>query len=195
MVHQCAQFSKDPRKSHGEAVNRIGRYFKATEKMVIYISPCENNINLWSDADFGGNWFPEEAKYDSDMARSRSGFVVSYLGCPVMWKSQLQTDISLISNDSEYIVIIKALHNTINIIDIIKLTKSLGYNVGTVLPTGLCKLSEDNIGALTLYRDPAMRPRTKNINLKYHHLSAYIANYTVSIISIYSSKKPVDMLT
>ena len=73
--------------------------------------------------------------------------------------------------------------------------KALRYNVGTVSSTELFKLFEYNSGVLTLAQAPTMRPRTKNINLKYHHLSAYIANYTVSIISIDSSKKPVDMLT
>ena len=54
--------------------------------MGIYIRPRDRNAKVWVDADFSGNWFPEEAKDDSDTARSFSGFFVSYLGCPVMWK-------------------------------------------------------------------------------------------------------------
>ena len=54
--------------------------------MGICIQPSESDMILWSYADFRINWFPEESKDDSDTARSCSGFVVSYLGCPVMRK-------------------------------------------------------------------------------------------------------------
>ena len=47
-----------------------------------------------------GNWFSEVFKGDSDTARYRSVFVVSYLGFTIMWKSQLQTEISLRFTDS-----------------------------------------------------------------------------------------------
>ena len=59
--------------------------------MGIHILPRDSDVNVWTDVDFSGNSFPEEAKDDSDTERSRSVFVVSYLGCSVMWKSQLQT--------------------------------------------------------------------------------------------------------
>ena len=68
--------------------------------MFIYIGPCDSDVKVWEDADFSSNWFPEEYKDNSDMARYRSGFFVSSLGCPVIWKSQLLTWISLISTDS-----------------------------------------------------------------------------------------------
>ena len=65
------------------------------------ICPCVSNVKVWADANFSCNWFPKEAKHDSDTARSFSGFFVSYLGCPVIGKLQLKTDISLSSTDSE----------------------------------------------------------------------------------------------
>ena len=72
--------------------------------------------------------------------------------------------------------------------------KSLGYNVGTFSSTVLCKLFEDNIGALTLDQDPATSPRKKLINMKYHHLREKVANYSISVLPIESSKQPEDML-
>ena len=59
--------------------------------MGIYIRPHESDSEVWADADLSGNYFPEEAKDDSDTARSRSLFVVSYLECTFMWKSQPHT--------------------------------------------------------------------------------------------------------
>ena len=119
-MYQCAQFLENPIKPHGEAVKRIGIYLKGTDLMVIHIRPRDGNFKVWAYADFGGNWFPEEDKYDSNTARSCLGFVVSYLVCPVMWKLQLQTEISLRSTESEYITLIQSLRKTIPIIDILK---------------------------------------------------------------------------
>ena len=73
---------------------------KGTDKMGIYIRPRDRNVQVWEASGFRGNWFPEEDKYDSDIARYCSGFVVSYFGCPVMWKSKLQTEISISSTYS-----------------------------------------------------------------------------------------------
>ena len=38
-VHQCARFSEAPKKSHAEAVKRIGRYLLATRDKGIIIHP------------------------------------------------------------------------------------------------------------------------------------------------------------
>ena len=133
--------------------------------MGIYIHPRKSNGNVWEDANLRGDWFEEEAKENSDTARYHLGFVVSYLGCPVMWRFQLQTEIFLSSIDSEYIALSQALRNIINIIYILKEMKAPGYNVGTVSPTVLCNLFEDNSRALKLARAPGMRPRIKNINV------------------------------
>ena len=80
MVHQCAQFSEDPRKPHGKTVKRMGVYFKGTEKMGIYIHPRDSDVKVWADSDFSGNWFPEEAKDDLDMALSWIGICCIVLG-------------------------------------------------------------------------------------------------------------------
>jgi hypothetical protein len=91
-VHQCARFAVNPRKEHGEAVKRIGRYLKGTRTMGYVMRPNNEQFQLWADADFSGNW-----------TRSRTGYVIAFLGCSIMWKSQLQTEIALSSCESEYI--------------------------------------------------------------------------------------------
>ena len=72
--------------------------------------------------------------------------------------------------------------------------KALGYNVGTFLPAVLCKLFGDNSRGLKLVRAPTMRLRTKHTNGKYHHLRAYVANSTISVLPTNSYNQPVDML-
>ena len=53
------------------------------------------------DADFSGNWDLKES-LDRDTARSQHGYIVMYAGCPINWKSQLQTEIASSSTESEY---------------------------------------------------------------------------------------------
>ena len=56
-VHQCARFSENPRKSHAEAVKRIGRYLLHTRDKGLIIRPNDLwQFDCWVDADFVGNW-------------------------------------------------------------------------------------------------------------------------------------------
>jgi hypothetical protein len=49
-------------------------------------------------------------------------------------------------------------------------------------PPGVhCKAFKDNLGALEMARMPKMRPRTRHINVKYHHFREAVAAKRVSI--------------
>ena len=43
-----------------------------------------------------------------------------------------------------------------------------------IQPVVKCTAFEDNSGALELARSPKMRPRTKHINVKYHHFRSHV---------------------
>jgi hypothetical protein len=138
------------------------------------MKPTADHFRVWADADFSGNWISEESKEDSSTARSRTGYIVTFLGCPILWKSQLQTEIALSSCESEYIALSQALRKVI-IMSLIQEMKDHHFNDNTSIPTVRCTLFEDNSGALTLAKAPAMRPLTKHINNKYHHFrSTYL---------------------
>jgi hypothetical protein len=127
----------------------------------------DDSFQVWVDADFCGNWIKEESMEDPDTARSRTGYVVKFLGCPIMWKSQLQTEIALSSCESEYIALSQALRRVIPAMHLIQEMKKYHYHNTPSVPNVHCTLFEDNSGALTLAKAPAMRPRTKHINIKY----------------------------
>ena len=83
-THQCARFSSNPRKEHGEAVKWLGRCLRATRDKGVCIRPTDDAFKVWADADFSRNLIPEEDEDKPDTARSRSGYIMSYLGCPVL---------------------------------------------------------------------------------------------------------------
>jgi hypothetical protein len=194
-VHQCARFSENPKEEHGKAVKHIGRYLLKTRKMGTIFNPNDEQFTVYADADFSGNWKPDEAEGNSDTAKSRTGFVIVFMNCVISWKSKLQTEVALSTTEAEYIALSQALRKTIPIMQLVNEMKELGYPLMTVLPTVKCTLFEDNSGALTLARAPAMRPRTKHINIKYHHFRMHVASGAIDIQKIGTEDQPADMLT
>ena len=94
-VHQCARFSIDPRISHEKAVKRIDRYLLATKGRGIKFAPkLDKGLECDVDADFAGNWAKTDAD-NPDNVLSRTEFVIFYAGCPIIWASRMQTEISL----------------------------------------------------------------------------------------------------
>jgi hypothetical protein len=87
-------------------VKWIGRYLKGTKDLgMIYKSELEKGLEVYVDASFAGNWDKEDAEWDADTARSRTGYIVMYAGCPIIWASKLQGEIALSSTESEYLAI------------------------------------------------------------------------------------------
>eukprot|EP00804_Cyclotella_cryptica_P018714 CCRYP_007209-RC/>CCRYP_007209-RC protein AED:0.30 eAED:0.29 QI:0/0/0/1/0/0/2/0/483 len=94
-VHQCARYTFRPTRKHELALIRIGRYLKGTMDKGLILSPSdEARIDCFPDADFAGLYGHEDSQ-DPHCARSRTGFVILAFGCPVLWKSRLQTEIAL----------------------------------------------------------------------------------------------------
>jgi hypothetical protein len=118
-----------------------------------------------------------------------------YMGCPITWASKIQTEIALSSTESEFIGLSQALRNTIPLMELIKELKAHGFNMISVTPKIHCKVFEDNSGAIEIANVPKMRPRTKHINIKYHHFRDYVERGEITIQQIASEDQPADMLT
>eukprot|EP00956_Cyclotella_meneghiniana_P010998 scaffold15408_cov41-Cyclotella_meneghiniana.AAC.16 len=94
-VHQCARYTFKPTRRHELALIRIGRYLKGTQgKGLIMYPDASRGIDCYPDADFAGLYGQEDSQ-DPHCARSRTGYVILAFGCPVLWRSKLQTEIAL----------------------------------------------------------------------------------------------------
>jgi hypothetical protein len=83
-VHQCVRVSESPRESHAEAVLHICRYLILTQEQGINLDPKDgNSFEIYADADFCGNWNMATNMNDVRMAKSRTGYIISFLGCPI----------------------------------------------------------------------------------------------------------------
>ena len=95
LVHQCARFSANPKLIHERALKRIIRYLKGTKDKGTILSPDPSKgIVCYVDADFAGG-YSNKTKDDPISVYSRTGYVMMYFGCPLIWVSKLQSEISL----------------------------------------------------------------------------------------------------
>ena len=194
-AHQCARFTENPRREHGQAVRWIARYLKGTRNKGIIMKPkLSKELEMYVDADFAGNWKQKESD-NRDNARSRHGYIISFKNCPILWKSQLQGEIALSSTESEYIGISYGLRDAIPIMECLKEMQDRGVKIKEVRSTIRCRVFEDNSGALEMATVHKYRPRTKHINVKYHHFRDYVTRGEVVIKPINTKQQPADILT
>ena len=195
IVHQCARFTASPKREHGQAINWLGRYLKGTsDKGTIFKPKRGKGLQIWVDADFCGNWDKTETQ-DRDTARSRHGYIITYNDCPIVWKSQLQTEIALSSTESEYTGLSYALREAIPLMELLKELKAAGFPIERTTPTVLCEVFEDNSGALEIATNHKFRPRTKHLNVKLHHFRDYVTRGDIVIRPIRTDQQRADYLT
>jgi transposase InsO family protein len=196
-VHQCARYTFNPTKKHVNALKRIGRYLKGTRGKGIILRPSTNlQIECYPDADFAGLYNHEDSQ-DPHCVRSRTGYVILLAGCPVLWKSKLQTEIALSTMEAEYVALSQSCKDLFPLLDQIN---ELGAAVG--LPISKESLLhttiyEDNVGALTLGRlEPKrMTPRSKHYAIKYHWFREQIGPRNIKLVKVDTKNQLGDIFT
>ena len=196
ITHQCARFAETPKESHAKALRWLGRYLKGTRNKGLILKPEKGRgIEVYVDAVFSGNWDPIKPHKDRDTARSRHGYIVSYEGSPLLWKSQMQGEIALSSTESEYIGISYALREVIPVMELLKVMKRYKFPILETTQKIHCKVFEDNSGALEMARTHKYRPRTKHLNVKLHHFRDYVTRGKITIHKIDIKDQLADYLT
>jgi len=110
---------------------------------------------------------------DPSTARSQSGWIIFYAGCPVSWDFlPLKLSTSLCHRD------------IIPVMNFLQEMREREFQVICNEPYVYYKVFGDNSGALELARLPKLRPRTKHINVCYHHFASMyekdLSRYSIS---------------
>ena len=116
------------------------------------------------------------------------------MGCPILFVSKMQTEIALSTTEAEYIALSQSMRD---LIPFCSMAQELGdhYHQLQEAPQILCRLFEDNNGALILAKEHRYRPRTKDIALKYHHFRSYVTEGKVEILPIDTNEQLADQFT
>ena len=194
-VHQVARFGLEPKRSHAKAVKDIGRYLLRTKSEGLILDPTNHSFECFTDSDYCGLWNEQTAVYDPMTARSRTGYIIRYAGCPVVWFSKLQTETALSTTEAEVIALSTALRDVIYLMQLLTEAKGRGIEGIVTTPVVHCKAFEDNSGAYEIARLPKMRPRTKHLNVKYYHFRDAVADGRITIHMVTSENQLGDLYT
>ena len=119
------------------------------------------SLEVYADVDFSGNCYNDTAIHDASTEKSRTGFLIMYVDCPILWCSKLQTQATLSTTEAEYVSLSHSLHEVIPLINLLKEMEKCEVCTIIDTPSIFCKAFEDNSEALELAKSPKMRPRTK----------------------------------
>ena len=112
-VSQVARFNSAPKQSHAAAVKMIVRYLKGTTaKGTIFKPTGTYKVDCYVDANFAGLHGRDPQEMPTS-ACSCTGFIMFFGGCPLLWKSQLQTETALSTFQAEYVALVAAMHQLI----------------------------------------------------------------------------------
>jgi hypothetical protein len=89
----------------------------------------------------------------------------------------------------------QALHDVIPIMNLLQEMREQNFKVVCIEPYVYCKAFEDNTGALELARLLKQRPRTKHINVFYHHFCKHMQKGLIKILPINTKDQIADALT
>ena len=196
-VHQCARFNHCPRESHAQAIRHICRYLKGTRVKGIEFRPDPTlKLDCYVDADFAGLWQREDEQ-DPVCVKSRTGFVITLGGCPLVWVSRLQKEIALSTAEAEYIAMSQAMRDLLPMRAQFKELVT-GLKLDAIRATSFkSTVFEDNNACLSMAKSPKMSPRTKHIAIKYHFFK-YHTDYTnkeIVLEKIDTKEQKADMFT
>ena len=76
-------------------------------------------IKCYMDAAFAGGCNQEEGK-DHGSFLSRTGYLFLYNNCPIKWASQIQTEISLSTEEAEYISLSQYMREVLPFVSLMK---------------------------------------------------------------------------
>ena len=194
-VSQVCRFGHRPTKKHATAVKTIVRYLKGTiDKGTIFRPSKWFELDLYVDADYAGLYGQEDDR-NPDSVKSRTGYIILLNGCPVLWKSVLQTHISQSTLEAEYSALSYALKTFLPLQrilhELIKMTRCKALEGANVH----ARVFEDNQGAYYLATNHRITNRTKYFLCKWHWFWEHVDNHTFDIIKCPTDKMRADYLT
>lgn len=206
-VSQVARFSHNPKKSHSTAVKTILRYLAGTkENGVIYKRPKVLTLDCFVDADFAG-LHGREPHEDPTSAKSRTGYIISFGGCFLLCKSQLQSTIALSTSEAEYGALSQSMRTLLPIqetilgmiksVDMIDSDETLPFGSKEDILRFCTYIHEDNSAALSLANNHKITSRTKHWCVKYHFFWSHVGDKTknTKVVKVDTKLQRADYLT
>ncbi len=203
-VHQCARFCQAPTALHELAIKRIVRYLIFTKDKGLILHPSKSfTLDMYVDADFAGMWHQQHSAL-RDNVLSRTGYIITFCGCPIHWVSKLQSEIALSTAESKYIALsmatrellpLRRLLQEIHHHGLVHLPSDNIFNVTKTSTLAATQVLEDNEACIVLAHSDTSKVRTKHIALKWHHFKDQIRQGFLKVIKISTHLNWADIMT
>ncbi|MCO5593233.1 hypothetical protein L7F22_047240 [Adiantum nelumboides] len=121
-----------------------------------------------------------------DNRKSTTGWIYTFAGFAISWRSILQDCTSIFTTEAEYVALSEACKEAIWLA---RLVKDLGLE--QCLPVLHC----DSQSAIALAKNPMFHSRPKHIDVRYHFNRECLANKNLDLVKIPTSENTADALT
>ena len=176
-VSVVGRYAANPKEVHWSAIERIFKYLKRTRNLEMVLGGDSMDLVGYTDADWAG---------DLDQRKSTSGYLFTFAGSVISWKSRKQPAIALSSMEAEYIALSEACKE---LVWIHGLCKELHINLGVT------KMYEDNQACIALTNKTSHHSKAKHIDLRYHYNREVMSSGIMDLTYIKTSEQKADMLT
>ncbi|KAK8923944.1 hypothetical protein KSP39_PZI019190 [Platanthera zijinensis] len=179
-VGMLSRFTSNPEKDHWDALDKLMRYLKYTEKYALCYSRHPLVLEGYSDA----SWCSEIAD-----CRSTSGFVFTLGGAAVAWKSKKQTCIALSSMESELYALASAGEEAEWIRDMILDIPMTSLKMNSI------SIYCDNQGTKTIATNMLFNGKRRQLRMKQAWLTYLTSQGIISLLDVRSKDNVADVLT
>lgn len=176
-VSTVSRFMSNPGRPHWEAVKWIMRYLRGSSKLKLCFGNGKPVLVGYTDADMAG---------DVDSRKSTSGYLITYSGGAVSWKSKLQKCVALSTTEAEFIAATEA---SKELLWLKRLVGELGFDQDKYV------LFCDNQSAIHLSKNSSFHSRSKHIDVRYHWIREVLSSKQMQLEKVHTDDNGADMLT
>jgi hypothetical protein len=158
---------------------------------------------MFVDADFAGMWHREYSEL-RECALYRTGYVITYCGCPTHWASKLQSEIALSTTESEYIALSMASRELLPLQCLVtefhqhglfSAPLSTPFSATATSTLEATTIYEDNASCVVLVHSEGTKVRTKQISLKWHCFKDHIKSGELKVVKVDSNLNWANIFT
>lgn len=160
-------------------LKRLLRYLKGTLNIELKYERKINEMPLtcYVDSDWAG---------DLCDRKSVSGYLIKVFGNTVSWITRKQNCVALSSTEAELVALCSAMQDSLWFK---KLLCDMNTNFASF------KIFEDNLGCISLIKNPENNKRVKHIDLKYNFICEHLISKAITLEYVNTKLQQADFLT
>ena len=162
---------------------RVIKFVVSTKEWGLKFSPTFEKDKKWTltmytDSDYGG---------DKETRISVTGYILFFMGVPIIWKSKSQRSVTLSSSEAAYVALSEAAKD---IKFVYQLLRSIGIEV--TLPI---TVRVDNVGAIFMSENTLTSGRTKHVDIRYRYVNEMVLDGFLKIVFVKTKENVADIFT